>query len=273
MTPFLFFLAVILSLLGGAGVLHLLPRLGRLGQNLSEACCRAPVLDWIVTYFTVLPLILGGILAGWKGFLIAVLAQFATLIAWQTMHELVHRESTKGPRIVKVLNKKFGPFRNLTAVYITAFATPIFWCVRIAQCVLYPALVHLVNLPAYKPSEWVSVSRQKFSGLVGHDLIWCLYCDWMTGVWSLATEMLRNVESFWCPIRFACDKKCENCKVDFPDLNHGWVPANGNMAQVVNVLDHMYPPQGQPQPWFGHPSRKPPLDDFRTPEHAGKADP
>ena len=37
--------------------------------------------------------------------------------------------------------------------------------------------------------------------VIGHALIWCLYCDWMTGVWSLGTEMLRNVESFWYPIR------------------------------------------------------------------------
>ena len=31
---------------------------------------------------------------------------------------------------------------------------------------------------AYKQAEWVNVSRTKFDGLVGHDLIWCLYCDW-----------------------------------------------------------------------------------------------
>ena len=47
----------------------------------------------------------------------------------------------------------------------------------------------------------------KVEGLVGHDRIWCLYCDWMTGVWSLGTEMLRNVESFWCPLRFSSDAK------------------------------------------------------------------
>ena len=50
------------------------------------------------------------------------------------------------------------------------------------------------------------------------DLIWCLYCDWMTGVYAFGGEMLRNVESFWCPIRFYDGKKCENCKIDFPDI-------------------------------------------------------
>jgi len=34
---------------------------------------------------------------------------------------------------------------------------------------IYPPLVWLVNLPPYDAVDWVSVSRQKFSGLVGHD--------------------------------------------------------------------------------------------------------
>ena len=240
----------------GAGLLHLLPRMGQAGERLSDACCRAPLLDGIVCYFTILPLIVGPLVAGWWGLLCAILAQLATLLIWQTIHEAVHREAVKGPRIVKVLNKKVGAFRNLTAVYITGFATPIFWFVRIAQLTIYPPLVWLVNLPAYNAADWVSVSRQKFSGLVGHDLIWCLYCDWMTGVWSLGTEMLRNVESWGCPIRFSCEKKCENCAIDFPDVNNGWVHASGNMADVAKTLDRMYPSAKEPQAWFGHPLRK-----------------
>ena len=192
---FLLFFSITLGLLLGAGLLHLLPSMGQTGERLSEASCRAPILDVIVCYFTILPLIIGPLVVGWSGLLIAIVAQLATLLIWQTIHEAVHRDAVKGPRIIKVLNKKFGPIRNLTAVYITSFATPIFWLVRIAQLTIYPLLVWLVNLPPYNAADWVSVSRQKFSGLVGHDLIWCLYCDWMTGVWSLGTEMLRNVES------------------------------------------------------------------------------
>jgi len=99
------------------------------------------------------------------------------------------------------------------------------------------------------------VSRHKFDGLVGHDLIWCLYCDWMTGVWSLGTEMLRNVESFWCPIRFRSDKKCENCTLDFPDLDNGWAPADGTMADAVKVHAEKYPGPDGVNAWFGHPTR------------------
>ena len=240
----LLFCSMTLGLLMGAGLLHLLPRMGQAGERLSDACCRAPLLDVIVCYFTILPLIVGPLARGLERLIrSAIVAQLATLLIWQTIHEAVHRDAVKGPRIVKVLNKKFGPVRNITAVYITAFATPIFWFVRIAQMTIYPPLVRLVNLPSYKAADWVSVSRQKFSGLVGHDLIWCLYCDWMTGVWSLGTEMLRNVESWGCPIRFSCEKKCANCAIDFPDVNDGWVHASGNMADVVKTLDRMYRPR------------------------------
>jgi hypothetical protein len=99
----------------------------------------------------------------------------------------------------------------------------------------------------------VNVTRQKFDGLVGHDRIWCLYCDWMTGVWSLGGEMLRNVETFWCPIRFLDAKKCENCKVDYPDIDNGWTDAKGNIADAVQTLVDHY--EAEPRPpknaWFG----------------------
>jgi hypothetical protein len=264
-TELLVFFWIFIGLLIGAGLLHLLPRLGQVGQRLTEACCRAPLLDLIVFYFTFLPLLVGPLIAGWSGLLSAVLAQLATLLIWQTIHEALHREAMKGPRIIRVLNKKFGALRNITAVYVTGFAIPIFWFVRMAELILYPPLVKLVNFPSYNAAEWVSVSRQKFSGLVGHDLIWCLYCDWMTGVWSLGTEMLRNVESFWCPIRFSCEKKCANCAIDFPDVNEGWVHASGRMADVVQTLDRMYPRPEERQSWFGHPLRQA----LRSP-HPGK---
>jgi hypothetical protein len=162
-----------------AGLLHLFPRLGRAGRRVAEACTRAPGLDWLVVYFTVVPLIVGAIIGGWAGLAGAVIGQVAAVLVWSRLHELFNR-------------------------------------------------------------DWVNVSRQKFEGLVGHDLIWCLYCDWMTGVWSLGTEMLRNVESFWCPIRFYNGKKCENCAIDFPDVNAGWVPADGTMSEVANTIERMY---------------------------------
>src|SRR5437868_4868444 len=148
----------------------------------------------------------------------------------------------------------------LNAFWITTAATialagalSIFWAIRITQMTLWWTLPVLLDFPRYKQSDWINVSRQKFDGLVGHDLVWCLYCDWMTGVYSLGAEMLRNVESFWCPIRFYEGKKCANCAVDFPDIDNGWVENGKSMADVVDKLEEMY--TATPRAWFGHPAR------------------
>ena len=260
----LFALLTLAALLAMAGGLHLLPRLGSLGRAAADACCRAPTLDWVVAYFTTLPQIAGivfGAVAlegplGWLwGLLVAIGAQVLCVLVWTPLHELAHRDAVRGPRIVKSLNARVGRTRNHAAVWITALAVPVFTLIRIAECVVYPPLTWLIRLPRYRSGDWVNVSRQKFRGLVGHDLIWCLYCDWMTGVWSLGSEMLRNVESFWCPIRFYSDKKCANCAVDFPDIDGGWAPSTGTMADVADVIASKYPGPDGVNAWFGHPVR------------------
>jgi hypothetical protein len=259
MTQFLLLAACMLgALMLGAGVLHLIPRLGSVGRRASAALCRAPLLDLPITYFTVAPLFVGPILGGWIGLAAAVVAQVSTVLLWTVLHELANPEAMKQPRIFQFSNQLVGRWRNHAACWLTAIVTPMFWVVRMAEMFVYPPITWLIDLPKYKASDWVNVSRQKFSGLVGHDLIWCLYCDWMTGVWSLGSEMLRNVESFWCPIRFRSDKKCANCATDFPDIQNGWVEADGTMADVTATLESMYggPDGGQhPRAWFGHPVR------------------
>lgn len=241
------------SLLLGAAFLHLLPRFGKAGRFLSEAMSRAPMLDLIITYFTIAPLVAGLVARGWPGLLGGVIGQVAAVVIWTVMHALAHPAARRGPRILKVINQVVGPWRNYTAVWITAIVVPMFWIVRMAEIFVYPLLVWLVRFPKYKHGDWINVSRHKFEGLVGHDLIWCLYCDWMTGVWSLGSEILRNVESFWCPIRFASDKKCENCRHDFPDLAEGWIAAGGSMAEVADLLAEKY--TGPVHSWYGHPAR------------------
>lgn len=251
------------ALLIGAAILHLVPVLDSRSRRISETISRAPALDLVITYFTILPLIVGALLGGWVGLAAAIIGQIVAMLIWQTLHELAHPQARKGPRIVHVINRRVGRLRNTAALYVTAIVVPMFWLIRLAQVTLYPLLVWLVRLPPYRHAEWVNVSRQKFDGLVGHDLIWCLYCDWMTGVWSLGSEMLRNVESFWCPIRFADPRKCANCAIDFPDVNHGWTPADATMAHVTETWERMYPssPDDQSIPakryhhWFGHPAR------------------
>jgi len=56
------------------------------------------------------------------------------------------------------------------------------------------------------------------------------------------------------PIRFDSSKKCANCQTDFPDLETRWIPADGTMAEVVEVLESHYKPTGT-NTWFGHPAR------------------
>lgn len=263
-------LTVLLALLAAAALLHAIPRLGGPGRALSEWLCRAPGLDLVITYFTAAPFVFGPAYAvrlhalgetAWTlhpvavGLLATVAGQVVAVCIWTVAHELVHRDQLRGPRIVHTLNRKVGRFRNHAAVWWTALAVPIFWCIRVAEYIVYPPLTLLVRLPKYNDAEWINVSRHKFKGLVGHDLIWCLYCDWMTGVWSLGGEMLRNVETFWCPIRFDSAKKCENCKNDYPDIFGGWVPADGDMAEVTKRLDEQYPGPNGDNSWWGHPAR------------------
>lgn len=255
------FLIILLAVAGAllllAFFLHVVGRFGEAGRRAAAAACRAPALDLIVAYFTFVPWIPAAAAGGWPGVLAAILGQAVALTAWIFVHEMLHPGARKGPRIVKFLNRTVGRWRNHAALWVTVVALPLFWLIRLAEVALYPLLVRLLGFPRYDQGEWVNVSRQKFSGLVGHDLIWCLYCDWMTGVYSLGAEMLRNVESFWCPIRFYDGKKCENCRTDFPDVDRGWAPPDGTMADVEAVMQKHY--GGGRREWFNHPARLTPV--------------
>ena len=251
-----------------AGLLHLLPRVG--GDAWGDWLAEAPGLDVAVFALTVLPqlvAIASGIAAG-AGFFVtllwlaaAVVGQGLALFTWMRLHELAHKDAMKGPRLKRSMNRAVGPVRNAIAVWWTALAVPVFAVVRLAEIVIYPLLVKLIHLPAYDTKGYINVSRQKHEHLVGADRIWCLYCDWMTGVWSLGTEILRNIESFWCPLRYGNAEKCANCVQEFPDIDGGWAPADSGMAGAVAAAEKHYPgpldENGKPfNSWFGHPERK-----------------
>ncbi len=246
-----------LAILLCAGMLHLLPRLGHPGRRISDLMCRAPMLDVLITYFVIAPLVVGPIVGGWTGLAGGIFGQVSAVLIWSLLHSVANPRVRGGPRIHKTLNQIVGPWRNYIAVWLTGMVLPMFWIVRMAEIFLYPMISGLVGFPKYDQSTWVSVSRHKFEGLISHDLIWCLYCDWMTGVWSLGSEMLRNVESFWCPIRFSDHEKCANCQVDFPDVAGEWVGADGTVMQVTDLLTRKYEPTGSSaNSWFGHPTRQ-----------------
>lgn len=228
--------------------------LGPPARRIADACTRAPLIDLVLGVFTWIPWIVAGAMFGWRGLLGAIIGEVIALHVWVMYHELIYRQAVAGPRIVKFINRTVGRWQNHFMLWVTSIAFPGFLLIRLLEIVMYPLFVWVLRFPRYNHAQWVNVSRQKFTGLVGHDLIWCLYCDWMTGVYSLGAEMLRNVESFWCPIRFYDGKKCDNCKLDFPDINGGWVPANGTMQQVEHTMETMYTGPGD-RAWFNHPVR------------------
>lgn len=256
------FAGTLAALLVTAGTLHLLPRIG--GAAITAALARAPGLDLLVFWLTMGPWVAALVVAGVNNMSLLVtltclatviLAQYVALTVWIRLHQLAHREVMRGPTLAKSLNRAVGSWRNYAAVYWTALAVPVFNIVRIAEYAVYPVLIALIGLPRYNQAEWVNVSRHKFEGLVGGDRIWCLYCDWMTGIWSLGSEMLRNIESFWCPIRFGGQAKCDNCQIDFPDVTSTWVPADASVVEVAALLDEKYPGPNGVNAWFGHPVR------------------
>lgn len=236
-----------------AWALTFLHKAGGGGAKVIEMVARAPFLDVVVALLTWIPWVVWGFPFGWRGVFGCVLGQVAGLLVWCWGHEQMHKEALAGPRIVKFVNRTVGRWQNHVALWVTAISLPLFWMIRLVEVASYWPLVVLLKFPAYKHGDWINVSRQKFDGLIGHDLIWCLYCDWMTGVYSLGAEMLRNVESFWCPIRFYDGKKCDNCKLDFPDVDGGWVGTDKAMKDVVAKMEEQY--AGGNHSWFGHPTR------------------
>src|SRR6266436_7093624 len=163
-----------------AGLLQLIPRLGAAGTRIAAWLCRAPGLDLVVSLVTWIPPTVLGIVFGWRGVAGAIIGQVLGMLVWMFAHELANRRYVRGPRIVTFLNRTVGRFNNHIALWATAAAVPVFLFIRAAELLIYPILTRLVGLPRYRHADWVNVSRQRFHGLVGHDLIWCLYCDWMT---------------------------------------------------------------------------------------------
>jgi hypothetical protein len=226
----------------------------RLAFALSEKIAKAPVLDFFISLFTWLPWVAGWFLGGWPGVAAAVLAQVVFLHAFCFAHRALRGKG--GRTLTAAQGRVLGPVRNQLCLLAQTPAVPVFVFIRLAEIVLYPVIAWLGKLPTYRAAEWVNLSRHKYDGLVGHDLLWCWYCDWMTGLWALGSEMLRNIESFWCPVRFCDDCKNRNACIDFPDVEK-WAPETGTMEDAVRVFEEHYDGRRK-NSWWGHPDRKKP---------------
>ncbi|MES2919948.1 MAG: hypothetical protein V4819_00260 [Verrucomicrobiota bacterium] len=226
--------------------------LSRVAFAISEKITRAPLLDIFISLFTWMPWAAGAWLDGWLGVVAALVAQFVGIHVFCLTDRIIRGK--KGRTLTDAQNKLLGPVRNQLALFATVPAVLVFVGARLTEIFLYPVVARLAKMPQYRQGEWVNLSRHKYDGLIGYDLLWCWYCDWMTGLWALGSEMLRNIESFWCPIRFRDDAKNNNAIIDFPDVAE-WAKADGTMEDAVKAFEEHYDGQRE-NSWWGHPDRK-----------------
>jgi hypothetical protein len=227
--------------------------LTRLAYAITEKVAQAPVLDFFVSLFTWIPWVAGARMHGWQGLLSAILAQILFLHAFCLVDRALRGRKSGSRTLTDAQAHLLGPIRNQLALLMTTPAVAAFALVRLVEILTYPTVAWLAKLPRYNSSEWINLSRHKYDGLIGYDLVWCWYCDWMTGVWALGSEMLRNIESFWCPIQFRSPVKNSNTSTDFPDVKK-WAPADGTMEDAVRAFEEHYDGK-RPNSWWGHPDR------------------
>ncbi len=218
----------------------------------SEKIARAPLLDVFISLFTWMPWVAGWLLDDWSGVLAAAAAQIAALHCFCLVHRAIRGKN--GRTLTDAQAAVLGPVRNQLCLMVQTPAVPLFVGVRFVEIFIYPLIAWLGKLPTYRHGEWVSLSRHKYDGLIGYDLLWCWYCDWMTGLWALGSEMLRNIESFWCPIQFSDETKNPNAAIDFPDIAD-WAPPDGTMEDAVKAFEKHYDGKRK-NSWWGHPDRK-----------------
>lgn len=190
-----------------------------LGRRLNFLA-RPPAIDWIVILYTAAPWIAGWTagarihghwIGGIPGLATVVASQILSLELFDFLHlRLAARRGIKSLEINSTIERRFGKWNNRICLWLTIPSIPFFLMNRFGFRG-YFIFEKLLGFSHFEDSDYITVSRQKIKNLVGADLVWCLYCDWMTGGWTLTTEILNEVESYWCPLQFADQGKCEKC--------------------------------------------------------------
>ena len=191
--------------------------------------------DALWSAFLIVPFILGALM-GLPWYL-----TFVLMVSYLAVWSQVDRRLRGKPgdfSIAAYWIERDGWGRYLLGWWCTA-AIPLFFLVRLTELLVYPVLVVAWGLPPLRASDYIMLSRHKWEGLVGADLVYCLYCEWMTGVWSLGSAQLQNIESMWCPLRFRSEVQCEKCKAFFPDVN-AWARPEDGMPGVEKFYRENY---------------------------------
>jgi hypothetical protein len=211
----------------------------------SDWMAKPPGIDLVVIMLTVVPGVyvwIKGVqihqhwAGGFAGFAVASVCQFIALELFHLFHTWhATRKGVANLRINHTIGSRFGHWRNRLGLWVTVPSVPFFLVNRMGHFTGYIPLMVVLDFPRFNHADYISVSRQKIENLIGADLVWCLYCDWMTGGWSLTTAMLNEVESFWCPLTFVDREKCEKCSHFFRmDL---WAPSNATPEQMREALN------------------------------------
>ena len=64
-----------------------------------------------------------------------LIGQLIGLYLWCMTHEMMHKEASRGPRIVKFLNRTVGRWQNHLALWVTLIALPGFWFIRLMEII------------------------------------------------------------------------------------------------------------------------------------------
>lgn len=218
------------------------------GLRLAPAGARDRLLagfgvDAVIGLFTLGPFALALALPAARqgGWLAQLIAPAGAMVVFTVLFCIVDealRGERGGFRIRAYWTGRDGWARYLTG-WLCFAATPVFWLIRAGQILLYPPLRWAWGLPRLRARDYIALSRHKTKGLAGADYLFCVYCEWMTGLWSLGTEMLRHLESMWCPLRFRGEGQCERCAATFADLEHWADPAEG-LAGVQRFYELHY---------------------------------
>jgi hypothetical protein len=191
--------------------------------SLGRRCdwlARPPAIDLIVILYTVAPWGAAWIVGmrihqhwagGFGGLATSAAAQIIALELFDFIHlRYALRSGIRSLEINGAIERKFGKWNNRVCLWLTIPSIPFFLANRFGF-MGYVIFEKLLGFTHFNTADYITVSRQKIKNLIGADLVWCLYCDWMTGGWTLTTEILNEVESFWCPLQFADHGKCEKC--------------------------------------------------------------
>ncbi len=208
-----------------------------------EFLARPPAVDFIVIGYTAGPWIAGGFAGAgihqyWLGALGGLTAvTFAQMIALE-LFDFIHcriaaRRGIQSLRINHTIERRFGKFKNRFCLWLTVPSIPLFLYNRFGFLGFF-IFEKMLGFSHFKTSDYITVSRQKIQNLVGADLVWCLYCDWMTGGWTLTSEILNEVESFWCPLQFDDRTKCEKC-ANYFSTGH-WTPPQTTAAEIGKIV-------------------------------------